>query len=631
MKVLSDARRVLLAAVAGIATVAMGAMLPAAGPAAAAAILDQSVTVSVRADGSVAEHTRIAVRLYTAGDLAAWSPYPLDLDRDRRLVSLAAYATEPGGRVIQAVRRGLDPAASASDNGRGPHSVEIPVVLPGSVLTLDYAIEERPHFPSGSIQLGGTGDRIEQLRVEVGGASGVLPGWRWRLDGPHERLHVDEAPGRVVVTASGLPAVHRLDHAPESLGSVLRYSWGPVSTWQGIGRWYQGLLAVLPQGTPAVRQKAQEIAGGIAGRRQKIEALAAFVRREVRYVTVDGGGYRPAPPADVLSRRWGDCKDKSALLVDLLAAAGVPAYPALLRLAPKGRLDPDFPAPNEFNHLVVAVPAAGFKLADDPVAGGFLFIDPTETLGSAFWLPSYDQDQDALVVRGDESLLVHTAMRPDFESRVLEVNLATTAEGDALGQASLELTGQGGAAWVNRLANRKPEEKEADARALLGVALPGATFTALGVKASLAGVPSLRISARIEISGLLRTGSGGSGARPARSLQPATLQGLPAPRLLEGRTAPVVLTPQVTRSLWRIQLPAGTCPPVPDDAAIDNDLGSFHQKVTLEGGLLTVERRAEVKSRWIEPARFPALRELALAESRAGRRRVRLECTATAR
>jgi hypothetical protein len=46
----------------------------------------------------------------------------------------------------------------------------------------------------------------------------------------------------------------------------------------------------------------------------------------------------------------------------------------------------------------------------------------------------------------------------------------------------------------------------------------------------------------------------------------------------------------------------------------------------MEGGLLTVERRAELKSRWIEPARFPALKELALAEYRAGKRLVRLEC-----
>jgi hypothetical protein len=92
----------------------------------------------------------------------------------------------------------------------------------------------------------------------------------------------------------------------------------------------------------------------------------------------------------------------------------------------------------------------------------------------------------------------------------------------------------------------------------------------------------------------------------------------------------MVLTPEVTRSVWRVQLPEGTCPPAAQDAAqntgVDNDLGSFHQRVAMEGGLLTVERRAELKSRWIEPARFPALKELALAEYRAGKRLVRLEC-----
>ncbi|HEV7518177.1 MAG TPA: hypothetical protein VGR07_17910 [Thermoanaerobaculia bacterium] len=621
------ARRVLLAAaatVAGVAGVATVALAPAV-PAAAAVILDQAVTVAVRADGSVAEHTRLAVRLYTARDLAAWSPYPIDLDENRKLASLNTYVTEPGGRVVQVVRRGEPQKLRA---------LEIPVVLPGSVFTLDYEVEEKPHFPSGSIRLGGTGDRIEQLRVEVKGEAAALPGWRWRLDGPRDGLHVEESPGRVVITASGLPAIRPPENSPESLGPVLRYSWGAVSTWQGIGHWYQGLLAAMPHGTPAVRQKAQEIAGRIAGRRQKIEALAAFVRRDVRYVTfkvgidgtVGGSGYRPAPPADVLARRSGDCKDKSVLLVDLLAAAGVEAYPALIRLSPQGRVDADFPAPNEFNHLVVAVSAAGLEpKADDPVAGGFLFIDPTETLGSAFWLPAYDQDQDALVVRGDQSLLVHTALRPAAESQLLEVDLATTPAGDGVGHVYLELTGQSGATWVNRLAARKREENEADARALLGVALPGATLTDLGISASGRGVPSLRLSARAEIPRLL------SGNGSSLRFQAATLYGMPPPGPLERRQLPVVLTPAVTRSIWRVQLPAGTCPPIPEDATVNNDLGSFRQRVALERGLLTLERRAELKSRWIGPERFPALRELALAEYRTGRRGLRLECAAAGR
>jgi transglutaminase-like putative cysteine protease len=610
-------------------------ILAVAAPAAAATILDKSITIEIRGDGSVAERTQLAVRLDSPKDLGAWSPYPIFLDLNRKLVDLKAFATQPDGKVVKVGRRGLDTAEVTADfeihSSSQVRTVEIPAVPVGSVFHLDYQVEEKPYFPAGRIHLGTHGDRIERLRVEIRGAPATPANtsWRWRLDGSKEGLTVEESPGRVLVTASGLPAVEPPEHSPESLGPVLRYAWGPQATWAGIGRWYGELVASVPHGTPALRKKAEEIAGKIAGRRQKIEALAAFARKDVRYVAVEVGigGYRPAAPEDTLTRRWGDCKDKSVLLVDLLAAAGIEAYPALIRLAPKGRVDADFPSPNEFNHVVVAVPVAGLDpTPDDPVSDGFLFIDATETLGSAFWFPASVQDQEALVLRGDRSLLVHTAVRPAVESRSLEVTLAGTATGDAVGQAVLLVTGETGAAWVSRLATRRPEENEADARALLAAALPGTTLTSLGVKASREGVPSLRISARVQIPGFLPVSSGGGGGPVGGSFQPPSFRGLPAPGLLEGRTVPMVLTPEVTRSVWRLQLPEGSCPPAAQDAAVENDLGSFHQKVAMEGTLLTVERRAELKSRWIEPARFPALKELALAEYRAGKRLVRLDC-----
>jgi Domain of Unknown Function with PDB structure (DUF3857)/Transglutaminase-like superfamily len=604
----------------------------------AATILEQAITIEIRADGMLAEHTQLAVRLDSAHDLAAWSPYPIFLDENRKLVDLAASATQPDGRVVKVGRKGLDTAEVAGESelhsSRKVRTVEIPAVPVGSTFHLDYRIEERPYFPSGYVPVGAERDPIEKLRIEVR-HEGSQAGWRWRLDGPRDGLDIQETTaGGVVVTASGLPAVHAPEDAPERLGAVLRYAWGPVSTWQGIGRWYQELVAAVPQGREAVRRKAAEIAGGIAGvasRRQKIEALAAFARKDVRYVAVEVGigGYRPEPPEEVLTRRWGDCKDKSLLLIDLLADAGIPAYPALLRLDPKGRVDADFPSPNEFNHLIVAVPTAGLDLQpDDPVSEGYLFIDATETLGSAFWLPAYDQDQEALVVRGERSVLVRTAVRPAVEARFLEVTLAADAQGDGVGQAQLEIRGEGGASWVNRAATRRPEENEADARALLAVALPGANLSALRVQPSREGVPALRISARVQIPGLVPPGPAGAAGsvNGVRSFQPAALHGLPAPGLLDGRKVPVVLTPKVTRSVWRLQLSASPCRPVGMEPAVDNDLGSFRQQATFENGLLTIERSSEVKRRWIDPDHFPALKELALAEHRAGRRFIRLEC-----
>ncbi len=109
---------------------------------------------------------------------------------------------------------------------------------------------------------------------------------------------------------------------------MLRYAWGDPASWEGVGRWVTGLLAQVPRHAEPVRRKAREIMAGLPGRRERLEALADFARRQVRYVAVEVGigGYRPAPPQQVMERLWGDCKDKAFLLVDLLHEAGIEAY-----------------------------------------------------------------------------------------------------------------------------------------------------------------------------------------------------------------------------------------------------------------------------------------------------------------
>jgi hypothetical protein len=59
---------------------------------------------------------------------------------------------------------------------------------------------------------------------------------------------------------------------------------------------------------------------------------------------------------------------------------------------------------------------------------------------------------------------------------------------------------------------------------------------------------------------------------------------------------------------------------------VQNDLGTFRQTVAVHGRELTLERGSELRQRWIEPAAFPALKEISLAESRTNRRRLRVSC-----
>ncbi len=99
-------------------------------------------------------------------------------------------------------------------------------------------------------------------------------------------------------------------------------------------------------------------------------ALIRFVQNKVRYRSESGGlhTHTPKSPSETLSRRAGDCKDKSALLVLLLRRAGIEAGLALVNAALHDSLEVLPPSPFHFNHMIV-------RLRLD---GQTHYIDPTE-------------------------------------------------------------------------------------------------------------------------------------------------------------------------------------------------------------------------------------------------------------
>ncbi len=592
----------------------------------AATILERSVSV-VLADSGVREKHRLRVRLETAVDLDAWGEYAIYLNTDRRLGSVTASAVLPDGRRVKVRRRDRDQVeysgAGVLHSSASLEVLSFPGLVKGAVLEIDYLVMIEPYFPADRIVLRG-GEPIERLDVRVTGGGDA---WRWRLDGPAEGLEVEETVGGVRITGVDLEKVDPPEMAPggSAVVPVLRYAWKREGSWRDVGAWYTDLLTGVARDDEAVRAEARGLVDGVEDRREQLEAILAYMREKVRYeaVEIGIGGFSPTPPAEVLERKWGDCKDKGLLLIDLLREVGIESHPALIHAGKDQSIDSEFPSPWQFNHFIVAVPIADLEVeAEDPVAEGFLFLDPTQTRGTGLWLHLSDQDQTVLVVHDGTGTLVRTPIRGGLELRHLVVNLHVRDDGDATGGAGLRLQGWGATRFLEQISGAPPERTEEDARAIFGYLLPGVEITAVGWNVESGGVPAVSLSAAVKVEGLVQ----GLGQRP--SLRLVGLRSTPEPGILKEREEPVVLNPRATEMKWHLSLPEGWCRPAATEREVKNDVGLFRQTIrhSETSNSFDVERRVELRRRWIEPEDVPALYELALAEHRTNRRRIRLEC-----
>ena len=139
--------------------------------------------------------------------------------------------------------------------------------------------------------------------------------------------------------------------------------------------------------------------------------IVAYLHREVRYTGVEFGEAQniPAFPRETLKRKFGDCKDKAAVLVAMLRGSGVPAYLALLATGPGQDLASDLPGYGNFDHAIVYVPGAPD-----------LWIDATAEYTRVGELPDADQGRLALVIRDSSISLVRTPEATSSTNLVIE-------------------------------------------------------------------------------------------------------------------------------------------------------------------------------------------------------------------
>jgi transglutaminase-like putative cysteine protease len=126
--------------------------------------------------------------------------------------------------------------------------------------------------------------------------------------------------------------------------------------WNAVRAWSLPMYALESRQTPEMKQLIAEFKAEPDQGKRIVNALR-FVQDDVRYtgLEIGAGAYRPSQPGVVLARRFGDCKDKVLLLVTLLRAMGVEAYPALVHSRMGIGVAERAPSPGAFDHVIAKV------------------------------------------------------------------------------------------------------------------------------------------------------------------------------------------------------------------------------------------------------------------------------------
>ncbi len=129
--------------------------------------------------------------------------------------------------------------------------------------------------------------------------------------------------------------------------------------WAEVAAWAAPLYRATPP--PALQRLVESWRQASAEPEGQILAAVRFVQDEIRYLGIEKGAHSHLPhsPAQVLEKRYGDCKDKALLLATALNALGFEAHPALVNSTLSERLPELLPSPFAFDHVITQVKAQG--------------------------------------------------------------------------------------------------------------------------------------------------------------------------------------------------------------------------------------------------------------------------------
>lgn len=135
------------------------------------------------------------------------------------------------------------------------------------------------------------------------------------------------------------------------------YSYLEISefqNWQDVVAWALPLYEFDEPLAPELKKLADSWQAQAKSRQEYASLVVRYVQNQIRYFGIEIGlnSHQPYAPNLVFERKYGDCKDKTTLMLTLLRYGGIAAYPALVSSRRGGGITERLPNPGVFDHVI---------------------------------------------------------------------------------------------------------------------------------------------------------------------------------------------------------------------------------------------------------------------------------------
>jgi tetratricopeptide (TPR) repeat protein len=351
--------------------------------------------------GSMTAYSEVAIKYQNAQGLAAgnifivWQPETdtvtvnkLQIRRGGKMIDVLA-----AGQTFTVLRRETNLDAATLD-GTLTATLQPEGLQVGDIIDFATTTEHKDPVLKGHVEaMFGAWDGLPLQTAHA-----VLS---WPTGMPIQLRETPNLPSAQRTSSAGVTTVEFTGHDVQPLvtpkDAPVRFKIGRLAeatdfaSWADLSNLFRPLFreASAISATGPLHDEIEKIRAASNDPKTRTEQALALVQDRVRYVALlmGQGGYVPASAETTWSRRFGDCKAKTALLLGILHSLGIQAEPVLAQARLGDMIADRLPMVALFNHVLVRAHIGGKDYWLDGTRTGDTGLDAIETPDFGWGLP----------------------------------------------------------------------------------------------------------------------------------------------------------------------------------------------------------------------------------------------------